>query len=48
MLDENATDSVAVPVAGCVWPNDQIGCAPFGAAIVTLMREPTRYTCPSK
>ena len=42
MVGENATDSVALPVAGCVSPNDQIGCVPFGAAIVTLIREPRR------
>ena len=50
---EKATDSLAVlPRAGCVshaaevqpviGPNDQIGCVPFGAAIVTLRREPAR------
>jgi hypothetical protein len=39
---ENATDSVAVPVGGSVSPNDQIGWVPFGAAIVTLIREPAR------
>jgi len=42
MLDEKAIDSVAVVPAGCVWLNDQIGCDPLGAAIVTLMREPAR------
>ena len=38
MLGEKAIDSVAVVPAGCVWLNDQIGCAPFGPAIVTLIR----------
>ena len=46
MLDEKGIDSVAVVPAGCVWLNDHTGCVPFGAAIVTLMREPARYTCP--
>ena len=45
---ENATDSVGVPVEGRVSLNDQIGWVPFGAAIVTLIREPARYTCPWK
>jgi hypothetical protein len=40
---DSATATVAVPL-GCVWLNDQIGCVPFGAAIVTRMREPARYT----
>jgi hypothetical protein len=48
MVGENAIDSVAVPVDGCVSSNDQIGCVPFGAAIVTFIREPVRYTWPSK
>lgn len=26
--------------------NDQTGCAPFGPAIVTRIRDPARYTCP--
>ena len=43
MLGEKAIDSFAVLPSGCVWPNDQIGCVPLGAAIVTLMREPARY-----
>src|SRR5205807_6313026 len=47
ILGENAIDSVAVPVGGCVWLKDQMGCVPLGAAIVTLIREPARYTCPS-
>jgi hypothetical protein len=42
MVLENATDSVAVPAEGCVTLNDQIGWVPFGAAIVTLIREPAR------
>jgi hypothetical protein len=42
MLGEKAIDSVAVVPAGCVWLNDQIGCVPLGAAMVTLMREPAR------
>jgi hypothetical protein len=32
---------------GTVWLNDQIGCVPFGAAIVTRMRDPARYAWPS-
>ncbi len=28
--------------SGSVSPNDQIGWSPFGAAIVTRMREPAR------
>ena len=39
---EKAIDSVAVPVGGWVSSKDQIGCVPFGAAIVTLIREPAR------
>jgi hypothetical protein len=42
MVLEKAIDSVAVPVGGCVSLNDQIGWVPFGAAIVTLIREPAR------
>jgi hypothetical protein len=38
---EAAIATVVVPF-GCVWPNDQIGWSPFGAAIVTRMREPAR------
>jgi hypothetical protein len=45
MVDENAIVAVAVPF-GCVSLNDQIGCVPFGAAIVTRMREPARYAWP--
>ena len=37
-----AIDTLAVLPSGCVWLNDQIGCVPFGAEIVTLMREPAR------
>jgi hypothetical protein len=48
IVDEKAIDSVAVVPAGCVWLNDHTGCVPLGPAIVTLMREPARYTCPSK
>ena len=44
MLLENATNTFDV---GDVWLNDQIGWAPLGPAIVTRMREPVRYTCPS-
>ncbi len=29
-------------LVGCVWLNDQIGWSPFGAVIVTRMREPAR------
>jgi hypothetical protein len=42
MLGENAIDSVAVPPAGSVCANDQTGCVPLGAEIVTLIREPGR------
>ena len=41
MLLENAIDTFAVPL-GFVWAKDQIGWVPFGAAIVTRMREPER------
>jgi hypothetical protein len=41
LLFENAIDSVAAPF-GTVWVNAQIGWVPFGAAIVTLIREPAR------
>jgi hypothetical protein len=27
---------------GCVWLKDQMGCVPFGEAIVTRMRDPAR------
>jgi hypothetical protein len=47
MLDgiavENATD---VRPIGTVSSNAQIGCVPFGAAIVTFKREPARYAWP--
>jgi hypothetical protein len=42
---EWAIATFAVP-AGSVSPNDQIGWSPFGAVIVTRMREPARYTWP--
>jgi hypothetical protein len=42
MLCEKATDSVAVPLDGSVWSNDQTGCVPLGAEIVTLICEPDR------
>jgi hypothetical protein len=32
---------------GTVWPKDHTGCVPFGAAIVTRMRDPARYAWPS-
>ncbi len=38
---EEAISTVAAPV-GTVWPNDQIGWAPLGAAMVTLIRDPAR------
>jgi hypothetical protein len=44
MVGENAIDSVGVAPTGCVWLNAQIGCVPFGAAMVTLIRDPARYT----
>ena len=46
MLLETAIETVAVP-AGSVWLKDQTGWLPLGAAIVTRMREPARYACPS-
>ena len=39
-------DRRRVPL-GTVSSNDQIGCVPFGAAIVTRMRDPARYAWPS-
>jgi hypothetical protein len=41
MDGEKATDTVAGP-SGTVWANDHIGCVPFGAEIVTRMRDPAR------
>ena len=41
MRFEWAIETVACPF-GCVSPNDQIGWSPFGAVIVTRMREPAR------
>jgi hypothetical protein len=38
---ENAIETVAVPL-GAVSPKDQMGWVPFGAAIVTRIREPVR------
>ena len=38
---ENAIETVPLGF-GSVWLNDQIGCVPFGAAIVTRMRDPAR------
>lgn len=32
---------------GTVWPKDHTGWVPFGAEIVTRMREPARYAWPS-
>ena len=43
---ENCTETLAVP-DGFVCANAQSGCGPPGAAIVTRIREPARYTCPS-
>jgi hypothetical protein len=40
MVLENATDVVPI---GTVSSKAQIGCVPFGAAIVTRMRDPVRY-----
>ena len=42
MLGENAICSVAVPDVGSVWLKDHTGWVPFGAAIVSLIREPAR------
>jgi hypothetical protein len=44
---EYAIATLADPFAGFVSLNDQMGCSPFGAVMVTRMREPGRYTCPS-
>jgi hypothetical protein len=41
LLFEWAIETVACPF-GCVSLNDQIGWSPFGAVIVTRMREPAR------
>jgi hypothetical protein len=41
-LGENAIDTRDVPPIGLVSLNDQIGCVPFGAAIVTRIRVPFR------
>src|SRR5262245_44024234 len=37
----------SVVALGRVCENAQIGCAPLGAAIVTLIRDPARYAWPS-
>ena len=34
--------AVEVVLAGSVWPKDQTGCVPFGAASATLIRDPDR------
>jgi hypothetical protein len=39
---EWAIETVPVPL-GSVSPNDQIGWSPFGALIVTRIRDPARY-----
>jgi hypothetical protein len=39
---EEATWILAVPARGRGWEKDQIGCSPFGAEIVTRIREPAR------
>ena len=44
-LCENAIDAVPGG-AGTAFANDHTGCAPFGAEIVTRMREPARYAWP--
>jgi hypothetical protein len=41
MALERAIETVAVPL-GCVSAKDQMGWSPFGAVIVTRMREPAR------
>jgi hypothetical protein len=46
MSPERPTSTVAVPL-GSVSLNDQIGWSPFGALIVTRIREPVRYAWPS-
>src|SRR5262249_2971869 len=42
IVGENWSETVAVAPAGCVCANDQMGCVPLGAAIVTRMRDPAR------
>ena len=42
MPGPNPIDTLAVVPSGCVWLNDHTGWVPFGAEIVTLMREPAR------
>src|SRR5262249_43763783 len=42
MPGPNAIDTSAVVPSGFAWLNDHTGCVPFGAEIVTLMREPAR------
>ena len=42
---ENAIETF--PWLGIVWANAHTGCVPFGAEIVTRMREPARYAWPS-
>src|SRR3954454_18615431 len=42
MLGENWMATDEVPLGGSVSLNDQVGCVPLGAAIVTLIREPAR------
>ena len=34
LVGENSIATFDVPPSGCVWLKDQIGCVPFGAAIV--------------
>ena len=43
---ENAIDTLPLGL-GCVWLKDHTGCVPFGAAIVTRIRDPARYAWPS-
>jgi hypothetical protein len=43
MLGENAIDTFAAPLAGWVSLKDHTGWVPFGAEIVTRMREPALY-----
>ena len=38
---EMAIETVPVPL-GSVWLNDHTGCVPFGAEMVTRMRDPAR------
>jgi hypothetical protein len=42
MPDPNAIATLAVVPSGWVWLKDHTGWVPFGAEIVTLMREPAR------